>query len=178
MLIAFRQRKIMVFSAELYLLAVQLISPCQNPAFGPAQVRGLTEIFVEKSIQVNPFRPFVLFLSSDKVRIQLRDLWAEKAVEGGGVTRINVLPEFSTATMDIIGKAGTILLLLLQPNVISSLGFGYDFNALGANSKSPRDELHEAFATISAAGERIGLMDILKAQLPLLRSLLVRNSYL
>ncbi|KAJ7100379.1 cytochrome P450 [Mycena epipterygia] len=110
----------------------------QNPAFGPAQVRGLTEIFVEKSIQ-------------------LRDLWAAKAVEGGGVTRVNVLPEFSTATMDIIGKAG----------------FGYDFNALGADSKSPRDELHEAFATISAAGERIGLMDILKAQLPLLRGVLI-----
>ncbi|KAJ7301514.1 cytochrome P450 [Mycena albidolilacea] len=109
-----------------------------NPAFGPAQLRVLTEIFVEKSRQ-------------------LRDVWASKAAEAGGVTRVNVIPEFNTAALDIIGKAG----------------FNYDFRSIGSDWESIRDELHEAFATISAAGERqAGLISILKAQFPLMRRLL------
>ncbi|KAJ7806958.1 cytochrome P450 [Mycena olivaceomarginata] len=108
-----------------------------NPAFGPAQLRVLTEIFVEKSRQ-------------------LRDVWASKAAQAGGVTRVNVIPEFNTAALDIIGKAG----------------FNYDFRSIGSDSESIRDELHEAFATISAAGEQAGLISILKAQFPLMRRLL------
>ncbi|KAJ7746014.1 cytochrome P450 [Mycena metata] len=109
-----------------------------NPAFGPAQLRALTEIFVEKSRQ-------------------LRDLWAAKAAESGGVARLNVIPDFSTAALDIIGKAG----------------FNYDFRALGAGSENVRDELHDAFATVSGAGD-LGAspLDIIKARIPLSRAVL------
>ncbi|KAJ6566145.1 cytochrome P450 [Mycena capillaripes] len=111
-----------------------------NPAFGPAQVRALTGIFVEKSRQ-------------------LRNIWAFRAAQSGGVARVNVIPDFSTATLDIIGQAG----------------FNYDFQSLGADSNGARDELHEAFATISAAGDRPGLLDILKGQAPIFRWLLPRR---
>ncbi|KAJ7896534.1 cytochrome P450 [Mycena leptocephala] len=110
----------------------------QNPAFGPAQLRALTEIFVEKSRQ-------------------LRDLWAAKAAESGGVARLNVIPEFSAAALDIIGKAG----------------FNYDFRALGAGSENVRDELHDAFVTMAGAGDLgAGVLDIIKARFPLSRGVL------
>ncbi|KAJ6528626.1 cytochrome P450 [Mycena vulgaris] len=105
-----------------------------NPAFGPAQVRELTGIF-------------------------LRDLWADRAAQSGGIALVNVIPDFSTATLDIIGQAG----------------FKYDFHSLGADSNGGRDDLHEAFATISAAGDSLGLMDILKGEVPLLRGVLPRR---
>ncbi|KAJ7826170.1 cytochrome P450 [Mycena olivaceomarginata] len=112
-----------------------------NPAFGSAQLRALTEIFVEKSKQ-------------------LRDLWADRAAEGGGVARVNVIPEFSTATLDIIGKAG----------------FNYDFHSLGSHSEGARDELHKAFATIAAAGEMpTGLLTIFKSIVPFLGAVLPRR---
>ncbi|KAJ6553292.1 cytochrome P450 [Mycena capillaripes] len=112
-----------------------------NPAFGPAQVRALTGIFVEKSRQ-------------------LRDIWADRAAQSGGVARVNVIPEFSTATLDIIGQAG----------------FNYQFQSLGADSQNRgRDELHEAFATISAAGDKPGLLDALKGHVPILRWILPRR---
>ncbi|KAJ7745985.1 cytochrome P450 [Mycena metata] len=109
-----------------------------NPAFGPAQLRALTEIFVKKSRQ-------------------LRDLWAAKAAESDGVARLNVIPDFSTAALDIIGKAG----------------FNYDFRALGAGSENVRDELHDAFATVSGAGD-LGAspLDIIKARIPVSRAVL------
>ncbi|EIW62554.1 cytochrome P450 [Trametes versicolor FP-101664 SS1] len=56
-----------------------------NPAFGPAQVRDLTHIFVEKSIQ-------------------LREYWAN--VVRSGSTRVNVNKDLSKLTLDIIGVAG------------------------------------------------------------------------
>ncbi|KAF7333579.1 hypothetical protein MSAN_02416900 [Mycena sanguinolenta] len=108
-----------------------------NPAFGPTQLRALTEIFVEKSRQ-------------------LRDLWLSKAANDGGVTRVNVIPELSTAALDIIGKAG----------------FNYDFHSLGAGSEDVRDELHEAFATIGESQAFLGVLDIAKALSPFLRSIL------
>ncbi|KAJ7702686.1 cytochrome P450 [Mycena rosella] len=112
-----------------------------NPAFGSAQLRALTEIFVQKSKQ-------------------LRDLWADRAAEGGGVARVNVIPEFSTATLDIIGKAG----------------FNYDFHSLGSHSEGARDELHKAFATIAAAGEKpTGLLNIFKSMVPFLGAVLPRR---
>ncbi|KAF7335388.1 hypothetical protein MVEN_02191300 [Mycena venus] len=111
-----------------------------NPAFGPAQVQALTGIFVEKSRQ-------------------LRDLWADRAARSGGIARVNVIPDFSMTTLDIIGQAG----------------FKYDFHSLGADSDGSRDELHEAFIKISAAGDRADLMDILKGEVPLLREILPRR---
>ncbi|KAJ8509529.1 hypothetical protein ONZ45_g8314 [Pleurotus djamor] len=58
-----------------------------NPAFGPAQIRDLTEIFVDKSIQ-------------------LRDIWVSKANREGGSTRIESLSWLSRMTLDVIGLAG------------------------------------------------------------------------
>ncbi|KAJ7240130.1 cytochrome P450 [Mycena haematopus] len=59
-----------------------------NPAFGAPQVRELTEIFVDKSIQ-------------------LRDIWAAQASKSdNGVGRVEVLSWLSKATLDIIGLAG------------------------------------------------------------------------
>ncbi|KAJ7698378.1 cytochrome P450 [Mycena rosella] len=58
-----------------------------NPAFGAPQIRQLTGIFVEKSIQ-------------------LRDIWAAQAAQNGGVARVEILSWLSKATLDIIGLAG------------------------------------------------------------------------
>ncbi|KAJ7640602.1 cytochrome P450 [Mycena rosella] len=58
-----------------------------NPAFGAPQIRELTGIFVEKSIQ-------------------LRDIWAAQAAQNGGIVRVEVFSWLSKATLDIIGLAG------------------------------------------------------------------------
>lgn len=58
-----------------------------NPAFGPAQIRELTDIFVRKSIQ-------------------LRDLWAEECTKQGGQGRIEILSWLTWTTLDVIGLAG------------------------------------------------------------------------
>ncbi|KAJ7753619.1 cytochrome P450 [Mycena maculata] len=58
-----------------------------NPAFGPAQVRDLTGIFVEKSIQ-------------------LRDVWAAQAADAGGAVRLDIIKWIDKVTLDIIGLAG------------------------------------------------------------------------
>ncbi|EEB96312.1 hypothetical protein MPER_04574, partial [Moniliophthora perniciosa FA553] len=57
-----------------------------NPAFEPAQIRGLTKIFVEKSIE-------------------LRDALVS-TIEDDGVGRINALTWLSRMTLDVIGQAG------------------------------------------------------------------------
>ncbi|KAJ6586472.1 cytochrome P450 [Mycena vulgaris] len=58
-----------------------------NPAFGAPQIRELTGIFMEKSIQ-------------------LRDIWATQVARDGGVARVEILSWLSKATLDIIGLAG------------------------------------------------------------------------
>ncbi|KAJ7831962.1 cytochrome P450 [Mycena leptocephala] len=58
-----------------------------NPAFGAPQVRELTSIFVDTSIQ-------------------LRDIWVAQAASNGGVARVEILSWLSRATLDIIGLAG------------------------------------------------------------------------
>ncbi|KAJ7718641.1 cytochrome P450 [Mycena metata] len=58
-----------------------------NPAFGAPQIRELTEIFVEKSIQ-------------------LRNIWAAQATRDGGTARVEIVSWLSKATLDIIGLAG------------------------------------------------------------------------
>ncbi|KAJ3535832.1 hypothetical protein NMY22_g6302 [Coprinellus aureogranulatus] len=57
-----------------------------NPAFGAAQIRELTGIFVEKAIE-------------------LRDVWMSQ-VQGKEVETINVLAWLSRMTLDVIGLAG------------------------------------------------------------------------
>ncbi|KAF7359914.1 hypothetical protein MVEN_00717300 [Mycena venus] len=59
-----------------------------DPAFGALQVKNLTEIFVDKSIQ-------------------LRDIWAAQAAKSNnGVARVEALSWLSKVTLDIIGLAG------------------------------------------------------------------------
>jgi len=58
-----------------------------NPAFGPQQIRELTEIFVEKAIE-------------------LRDIWSKEIVKHDGVAPIECLSWMSRTTLDIIGLAG------------------------------------------------------------------------
>ncbi|KAJ7235241.1 cytochrome P450 [Mycena rebaudengoi] len=72
-----------------------------NPAFGVPQIRELTGIFIEKSIQ-------------------LRDVWLGEAVKNDGVGNVDVLSWLSKATLDIIGLAGGFL----------HVGFNYKFNTL------------------------------------------------
>lgn len=56
-----------------------------NPAFGPAQIRELTDIFVEKAQQ-------------------LRDMWRKEVAEG--TARIDVQGGLTKMTLDVIGLAG------------------------------------------------------------------------
>ncbi|KAJ7473689.1 cytochrome P450 monooxygenase [Mycena galericulata] len=59
----------------------------QNQAFGPAQVRLLTEVFVEKAVQ-------------------LRDIWTLPVAQDNGAARIDVLDGLRRMTLDVIGEAG------------------------------------------------------------------------
>ncbi|KAJ7500518.1 cytochrome P450 [Mycena galericulata] len=58
-----------------------------NPAFGAPQVRALTSIFVDTSIQ-------------------LKDIWATQVANNGGVARVEIISWLNKATLDIIGLAG------------------------------------------------------------------------
>ncbi|KAH8102315.1 cytochrome P450 [Cristinia sonorae] len=58
-----------------------------NPAFGPAQIRELTGVIMEKAEQ-------------------LRDLWRMSLPSDGNAARINVLDGLSRMTLDAIGVAG------------------------------------------------------------------------
>ncbi|KAJ6549830.1 cytochrome P450, partial [Mycena capillaripes] len=57
----------------------------QNPAFGPPQIKELTSIFVEKSLE-------------------LRNIWA--AAAANGPVRLDAVSWLTRATLDIIGLAG------------------------------------------------------------------------
>lgn len=58
-----------------------------NPAFGAAQIRELTDIFIEKSIE-------------------LRDVWMRDIEKHGQSAAVNVLNGLSRMTLDVIGLAG------------------------------------------------------------------------
>ncbi|KAG9018780.1 hypothetical protein FRB90_009784 [Tulasnella sp. 427] len=59
-----------------------------NPCFGPAQIRDLTPIFLEKAFQ-------------------LRDIWLRQIEEGGqDVKELDVMLWLTRATLDVIGLAG------------------------------------------------------------------------
>jgi hypothetical protein len=79
----------------------------QNPAFGPAHVRELTEIFVKKSIQVTFMDSYFLFSFLIKKIYQLRDIWIEEISKGRG--QIDVLSWLSKMTLDVIGLAGLFI---------------------------------------------------------------------
>lgn len=58
-----------------------------NPAFGPAQIRALTDIFLSKSIK-------------------LRDIWSTMTVASEHAARMDIMPWLSKMTLDVIGLAG------------------------------------------------------------------------
>ncbi|KAI0672480.1 cytochrome P450 [Trametes maxima] len=58
-----------------------------NPAFGPSQIRELTSIFVDKSIE-------------------LRDMWEGQIGAQNTPTRVDALKGLSMMTLDVIGLAG------------------------------------------------------------------------
>ncbi|KAJ7088755.1 cytochrome P450 [Mycena belliarum] len=58
-----------------------------NPAFAVPQIRVVTEVFVEKALQ-------------------LRDLWAAQAAQGHGAARVDVMSWLRKMTLDVIGQAG------------------------------------------------------------------------
>ncbi|RXW20257.1 hypothetical protein EST38_g5602 [Candolleomyces aberdarensis] len=58
-----------------------------NPAFGAAQIRELTEIFIDKSLE-------------------LRDAWTAEISREGEVANVNALAWLSRMTLDVIGLAG------------------------------------------------------------------------
>ncbi|KAG2339110.1 cytochrome P450 [Suillus weaverae] len=58
-----------------------------NPAFGPAQIRALTDIFISKSIK-------------------LRDVWSTMTIASEHAARIDIMPWLSKMTLDVIGLAG------------------------------------------------------------------------
>ncbi|KII91513.1 hypothetical protein PLICRDRAFT_105725 [Plicaturopsis crispa FD-325 SS-3] len=115
-----------------------------NPAFGPAQVRALTDIFVAKAHQ-------------------LRDVWAAELEDGGKIlgeddhgqtikqARIDVLPELNRATLDIIGLAG----------------FNYKFDALSKR----KTELNDALVALFQAAGKGRLMMLLQGWIPSLRGI-------
>jgi hypothetical protein len=85
----------------------------QNPAFGPVQIRALTGIFLQKAIEVRPFRLLSPAFSLISTIHQLRDVWSsqiesyEKTADPNSKgVRIDVLSWLSRATLDIIGLAG------------------------------------------------------------------------
>ncbi|KAH9842389.1 cytochrome P450 [Rhodofomes roseus] len=58
-----------------------------NPAFGPVQIRGLTDVFVEKARQ-------------------LRDIWQERLAQTGDEAQMDVVSGLNNMTLDVIGLAG------------------------------------------------------------------------
>jgi hypothetical protein len=67
-----------------------------NPAFGPAQVRALTELFLEKA---------------EQLRGKLMDEINKSEASQGGKVPIDVLSWLSRATLDIIGHAGKLCIV-------------------------------------------------------------------
>ena len=78
-----------------------------GPAFGPAQIRELTEIFVDKSIEVRRWT-YLLACTHAHRLWQLRDKWTAEIAKTGQTTRIDVLSWLSKATLDIIWLAGEL----------------------------------------------------------------------
>lgn len=58
-----------------------------SPAFGHAQIRGMTPIFLEAAAR-------------------MCDIWANKCMEAGGTARLDAMEWLSKAALDIIGRAG------------------------------------------------------------------------
>ncbi|KAG8215922.1 cytochrome P450 [Butyriboletus roseoflavus] len=122
----------------------------QNPAFGPAQIRALTETFFAKADRVRHYS----FDHPSTNRNQLRDLWCDEIARDPTATitgtRIDIVPWSTRVTLDIIGLAG----------------FNYNFDALETSGQP--NELSEAFSTIFTASQNITVLKVLQNLIPIL----------
>ena len=82
----------------------------QNPAFGPAQIRELTGIFIDKAIEVTECSLTQRILCSCiyQLREGLEAEITKQAGPVGPVAYVNILPWLSRTTLDVIGLAGEI----------------------------------------------------------------------
>ncbi|OBZ67964.1 Cholesterol 24-hydroxylase [Grifola frondosa] len=117
---------------------------------GKAQIRELTEIFVEKAIQASAAQGVLL---CDLSFVQLRDVWRAEIDKQGEPARIEVLSWLGKMTLDVIGLAG----------------FNYTFDALDVTKKP--NELTLAFQEIFNSSMEMSFYNILRTFLPILRIL-------
>jgi hypothetical protein len=85
----------------------------QNPAFGPAQIRQFTQVFMEKAVEVSSLSAAIG--SAPLIPPQLRDIWLtmmSKPERKDGWTRVDVFGWVNKASLDIIGVAGKCIPLL------------------------------------------------------------------
>ncbi|KAI9443952.1 cytochrome P450 [Lactarius indigo] len=107
-----------------------------NPAFGPAQVRKFTSLFLEKSLE-------------------LRDIWTDlisKSTRKDGKLGFDAFVWLNKVTLDIIGLAGntrssTHLQDVLIAYSASQTGFNYTFNSLNSPDEN-QNELYESIRSI------------------------------
>jgi hypothetical protein len=81
----------------------------QNPAFGPAQIRELTGIFIDKAIEVTECSLSLILCSCTyQLREGLEAEITKQTGPVGPVAYVNILPWLSRTTLDVIGLAGEI----------------------------------------------------------------------
>jgi hypothetical protein len=124
----------------------------KNPAFGIAQIRELTEIFIDKSIE-------------------LRDVWALESMKPETSGRIDVLSWLSRTTLDVIGLAGGYRLTPFAkgPLLKHFQGFNYNFGALSSDPNT--NELNNAFQVIFHTGMSMNFINMLRMVFPIFRFL-------
>ncbi|KAF8834516.1 cytochrome P450 [Paxillus ammoniavirescens] len=119
-----------------------------NPAFGPAQIRGLTDIFLAKAIR-------------------LRDLWlcetANTAVNTDGA-RFEIMSWLNRTSLDVIGLAGKF----------DFSCFNYNIDALGATEKP--NELNVVFATVLSAFHKVDVLFALQVLIPCFRFIVTQRT--
>ena len=92
-------------------------------------------------------------------------------------TTVDVLTWLCRATLDVIGEAGTSLLMLLSHALISVSGFGYSFHSLAtpgtepSNADKTDNELARAFATMFSPQHQFSKLTILAIWFPFLKRL-------
>ena len=80
----------------------------QNPAFGPAQVRKFTSLFLEKSLEVSTLKE-KLSSRFDAIILQLREIWTDlisKSTRKDGKLGFDAFTWLNKVTLEIIGLAG------------------------------------------------------------------------
>ncbi|EED81112.1 predicted protein [Postia placenta Mad-698-R] len=124
--------------------AAQDYGKTHNPAFGPAQIRELTDIFVEKAQQ-------------------LRDMWRKEVAEG--TARIDVQGGLTKMTLDVIGLAGKSASSVR----FRSPCFNYEFSALNPDGKpNELDTAFEVMFSYLSEFER-SYWPLLRSMFPILR---------